>query len=53
MKFDEQYYPDPKALTDSLHKMNMHLMVSVWSKIDKNSEVGKMMGRDGHYIPGT
>jgi len=53
MRFDEQFYPDPKALTDSLHRLNLHLMVSVWSKIDKSSEVGRQMERDGHYIPGT
>ena len=53
MRFDEQYYPDPKALTDSLHDMNIRLMVSVWSKIDKSSEVGKKMEQQGFYIPGT
>ena len=53
MRFDEDHYPDPKALTDSLHAMNMRLMVSVWSKIDKNSEVGKQMLADNYYIPGT
>ena len=29
MKFDEEFYPDPKALTDSLHRMGVRLMVSV------------------------
>ena len=53
MQFDEQYYPDPKALTDSLHRMGVRLMVSVWSKIDKNSVVGKQMVADNYYIPGT
>ena len=53
MKFDERYYPDPKALTDSLHKMDIRLMLSVWSKIDKNSEVGRQMVHDGYYIPDT
>ena len=53
MQFDETHYPDPKALTDSLHKMDMRLMVSVWSKIDKNSQVGRQMVADGYYIPGT
>ena len=53
MKFDEEFYPDPKALTDSLHQMGIRLMVSVWSKIDKNSEVGRQMERDQYYIPGT
>lgn len=53
MRFDEDYYPDPKALTDSLHKMDVRLMVSVWSKIDKTSEVGRQMEAAGYYIPGT
>jgi alpha-D-xyloside xylohydrolase len=53
MRFDEEFYPDPKALTDSLHKMGVRLMVSVWSKIDKNSEVGRQMMQDNYYIPGT
>ena len=53
MQFDETYYPDPKALTDSLHQMGIRLMLSVWSKIDKRSEVGRQMERDGYYIPGT
>ena len=53
MQFDEQFYPDPKALTDSLHKMDVRLMVSVWSKIDKNSEVGRQMKASDYYIPGT
>ncbi len=53
MQFDEEHYPDPKALTDSLHKMDIRLMVSVWSKIDKNSVVGKEMVAANRYIPGT
>ena len=53
MRFDEEFYPDPKALTDSLHRMDMRLMLSVWSKIDKNSEVGRQMEANAYYIPGT
>jgi len=53
MQFDERYYPNPKQLTDSLHQQGIKLMVSVWSKIDKNSEVGKQMEQEGHYIPNT
>ena len=53
MQFDEEFYPDPKALTDSLHRMDVRLMVSVWSKIDKQSEVGRQMQQEGNYIPGT
>lgn len=53
MQFDEAFYPDPKALTDGLHKMDIRLMVSVWSKFDKNSVVGQQMARNGYYIPET
>ena len=53
MRFDEEYYPDPKALTDSLHRMDIRLMVSVWSKIDRNSDVGRQMQAAGYYIPNT
>ena len=53
MQFDEDKYPDPKAMTDELHGMDMKLMLSVWSKIDKNSEVGREMNAAGYYIDGT
>ena len=53
MQFDEDKYPDPKAMTDELHSMDMKLMLSVWSKIDKNSEVGRQMNAAGYYIDGT
>lgn len=53
MKFDEDHYPDPRKLMDDLHGMDVRLMLSVWSKIDKNSEVGKSMQQQGYYIPGT
>ena len=53
MRFDERFYPDPKELTDSLHAMGYRLMLSVWSKIDKNSDVGREMSEQGYYIPGT
>lgn len=53
MTFDEDDYPDPAAMMDSIHAMDMHLMLSVWSKIDPSSEVGKMATAEGHYIPDT
>ncbi|MDE6693494.1 MAG: alpha-glucosidase, partial [Muribaculaceae bacterium] len=30
MKMNPEYYPDPKALADSVHAMNAKLMVSIW-----------------------
>lgn len=53
MKFDEGKYPDPKKMTDELHAIDMKLMLSVWSKIDRNCEVGRDMAAKGYYIDGT
>ena len=53
MVFDADNYPDPKALTDYLHSKNIKMMLSVWSKIDKSSVVGKEMEKNGYYIPNT
>ncbi len=53
MKWDERYYPDPAAMIDRLHAMNVRFMVSVWSKIDPQTEVGKQFTAKGYYIPGT
>lgn len=53
MRFDESFYPDPKKLVDELHAMNTRLMLSVWSKIDPQSEVGKEMMQKGYYIDQT
>ncbi len=53
MKWDERYYPDPAGMIDRLHAMNVKLMVSVWSKIDPGTEVGKQFAAKGYYIPGT
>lgn len=30
MKMNRKFYPDPKALADSIHSMNARLMVSIW-----------------------
>lgn len=53
MKFDEQNYPDPAKMVKELHDMDMKLMLSVWSKIDPASEVGKEATEKKYYIPGT
>lgn len=53
MQFDETKYPDPGKMIQDLHNMNIRLMLSVWSKIDKQSKLGKQMDAKGYYIPGT
>ena len=53
MKFDEKDYPNPTEMVNKLHEQDMRLMVSVWSKVDPASEVGKAMAQQGYFIPGT
>ena len=53
MKFDEENYPDPTEMVNDLHDMDIKLMLSVWSKIDPSSEVGKEAEQRGLYIPET
>ena len=53
MRFDEDKYPDPKAMTDELHAMDQHLMLSVWSKISRDAELGKEDAARDFYIEGT
>ena len=53
MKFDEEQYPDPTQMVEDLHDMDMKLMLSVWSKIDPASEVGKQAQERGLFIPET
>lgn len=53
MQFDEQYYPEPAKMVKDLHDMDMKLMLSVWSKIDPSSTIGKQAQEKKYYIPGT
>jgi alpha-D-xyloside xylohydrolase len=53
MRFDEAHYPDPAALVREVHGMNGRLMLSVWAKIARDTELGRAAAAAGHYIDGT
>ncbi len=45
-KFDETYWPDPKAMVDELHAMGIKVIVSIWPSVDRRSEnFNEMMER--------
>jgi alpha-D-xyloside xylohydrolase len=46
-------YPDPKGMIDSLHKINVHLMISVWPYFRPGSPVYDDMLRKGFLIDRT
>ncbi len=54
--FDKSRYPDVSALTDALHKMGAHMMVSIWPNMSGDSEnrrefenAGKLLGDGSVY----
>ncbi len=53
MEFDSDLYPDPRGMVDSLHAIDMKMMLSVWSKVDPESKLGRKMAEKGFFIPGT
>lgn len=53
MRFDERFYPDPAALVDRLHALNMRLMLSVWAKVPSDTALGKEFASRGYLINGT
>ena len=53
MRFDEQFYPDPRGMISDLHALDARFMLSVWSKISRDTELGKVFADKGYYIPGT
>lgn len=53
MQWDEGKYPDAAGMVRELHDMNIKFMLSVWSKVDKNSALGKELQQRGAYIEGT
>lgn len=53
MRFDKAHYPDPAALMREVHGLNGRLMLSVWAKIARDTELGRATAAAGHYIAGT
>lgn len=46
-KFDPKRFPDPKAMTDSIHSMNAKMMISVWPKFYKTTDHFKEFDQKG------
>lgn len=53
MRFDEAAYPDPAAMVRDVHGMNARLMLSVWARIARDTELGRATAAGGHYIDQT
>ena len=49
--FNKERYPDPKAMTDALHGMDLRLMVSIWPNLSGESE-DRVELREAGYLLG-
>lgn len=49
-RFDENFFPDPKAMAEELRSYGMELMVSVWPQIDWRSENFEEMRQKGLLV---
>jgi alpha-D-xyloside xylohydrolase len=49
-RFDEEFFPDPKAMADELKSMGIELMVSIWPQVDHKSENMAEMQENGYLV---
>lgn len=49
-RFEEEFFPDPKAMVRELKELGMELMVSVWPQIDLKSENFQEMKQKGLLV---
>jgi alpha-D-xyloside xylohydrolase len=49
-RFEEEFFPDPKAMVDELKELGIELMVSVWPQIDRYSENYEEIQQKGYLI---
>jgi alpha-D-xyloside xylohydrolase len=43
MRFDESEYPDPAEMMSALHRLNLHMVISVWAKFGVETAVNREM----------
>ncbi|MBN2762121.1 MAG: DUF5110 domain-containing protein [Bacteroidales bacterium] len=47
MFFDKTLFPQPKEMCDRLHKLNFHIIISIWPAMGPNTEIYADMLRNG------
>jgi alpha-D-xyloside xylohydrolase len=50
-RFDPTRFPDPRAMIEALHAMNVHAVVSVWPRFDVDTDTGAELDRAGALYP--
>lgn len=52
-QFDEKRYPDADKMVADIHALNMHTIVSVWARFDKDTDTRKELDQAGVLFPQT
>ena len=50
--FDPVRFPDPKAMTDTLHGMDVRFMISIWPNMNRKSPDNQAFREAGLLLPG-
>ncbi len=50
LDFDQKKFPGPKEMIDTIHRMNAHIMISVWPNFAPKTQVYKEMKKRGFLI---
>lgn len=51
--FDSGRFPSPKQMTDDLHDMDVHFMMSIWPNMDEKCENNKEFKEKGLFLHGS
>ncbi|MBE5859822.1 MAG: DUF5110 domain-containing protein [Butyrivibrio sp.] len=51
--FDKKRFPDPKKMTDELHKKGIRLMLSIWPNMSSETANNKELKEKGLLLPGV
>ena len=50
--FDASRFPDPDAMTDELHKDNVHFMISIWPNVNEGTDNCNEFKAEGELLNG-
>lgn len=51
--FDEKRFPDPQKMTDDLHNLNVHFMLSIWPNMCKECDNNAEMKKENCLLPAS
>lgn len=51
--FDASRFPDPDKMMDELHRLNSHLIISIWPRLDKRTQNYAELKKEGGMLPNS